>query len=363
MTRIYKQQNVLEAAKERIKWIFDNFENVSVSVSGGKDSSVVFDLCHKEAVKRNRIIECFFLDEEAIYKTSMDIVRAQMNCSNVIKKWYQLPIKHFNATSYTQDFLYCFNGKDEPLHGYQLDSIRSCKYTEEGGNRFYGFLKWYPATFKVKTALVVGLRSAESLNRYRAVTKNASIDGINWSTKTDNQLVHNLYPIYDWGFDDIWRYIYDNNVNYSKIYDYQFAKNYHKTEMRVSSLLHEMSFKSLVDLPEFEPETYDKLCSRIEGVNTARIYAKEKLMYSVDKLPNKFADWISYKNFLLENHPNKKYKEIYKNKFKNQPINNDVAKQQVRQILINDWENTAIQIDTEKQEKRQQNKQKWLKIL
>ena len=62
MTRIYKQKNVFEAAKERIKWIFDNFENVSVSVSGGKDSSVVFDLCHKEAVKRNRIIECFFLD-------------------------------------------------------------------------------------------------------------------------------------------------------------------------------------------------------------------------------------------------------------------------------------------------------------
>lgn len=363
MKRIYKQKNVLEAATERIEWIFDNFENVSVSVSGGKDSCVIFDMAHKEAIKRNRQIECFFLDEEAIYKSSVEIVRHQMDKPNVIKKWYQLPIKHFNATSYNDDFLHCFNGIDEPIHGYQEDSIRSCEYTENGGDRFYGFLKWYPTTFTEKTALIVGLRSNESLNRYRAVTKNPSIESVNWSTKTDNPLVHNLYPIYDWGFDDIWRYIYDNDVKYSKIYDFQFAKDYKKEEMRVSSLLHEMSFKSLVDLPEFEPDTYEKLCDRISGVNTARIYAKEKLMYAVDKLPKGYKDWIEYRNFLLENYPNEKYKAIYTKKFKHQPINNDVAKQQVRKMLINDWEDTAIQIDTDQEEKRKQTKQKWIDIL
>jgi len=361
--RTYKKQNVLDAAKERISWIFDNFTNVSVSVSGGKDSCVIFDLVHNEAVKRNRKIECLFLDEEAIYQSSVDIVRNQMDKPNVVKKWYQIPIKHFNSTSYNNDYLHCFNGIDEPLHGYQPDSIRSCEYTDNGGDRFYGFLEWYPKQFKESTALIIGLRSQESLNRYRAVIKNPSIEGVNWSTKTKNTLVHNLYPIYDWGFDDIWKYIYDNNVKYSKIYDCQFAKEYPKQEMRVSSLLHEMSFKSLVDLPEFEPETYQKLCDRIEGVNTARIYAKEKLMYKVDKLPKGYKNWIEYRDFLIENYPNKKYKSIYERKFKNQPNNNDVAKQQVRKLLINDWEDTAIQIDLKKEEKRIEKKQKWTNIL
>lgn len=361
--RIYKQDNVLVATQKRVEWIFDNFEHISVSVSGGKDSCVIFDLVHKEAIKRDRLIDCLFIDEEAVYESTVDIVRCQMDKPNVIKKWYQVPIKHFNATSYNDDYLNCFEKGREPIHGYQTDSIRSCEYTDNGGDRFYGLIKWIPKQFNKKTALIVGLRSQESLNRFRAVTKNPSIDGINWSTKTTNHLVHNLYPIYDWGFDDIWKYICDNNVKYSKIYDWQFAKEYPKQEMRVSSLLHEMSFKSLVDLPEFEPETYQKLCDVIQGVNTARIYAKEKLMYKTDSLPKKYNNWVEYRDFLLNNYPNKKYKLIYDKKFKSQPNNNDVAKQQVRKMLINDWEDTAIQIDKHKEEKRIEKRKKWIDKL
>ena len=33
----YKEDNVLEAARQRIAYIFDEFENIIVSISGGKD--------------------------------------------------------------------------------------------------------------------------------------------------------------------------------------------------------------------------------------------------------------------------------------------------------------------------------------
>ena len=39
----YLDKDVLTAARERISYIFDNFEKIIVSVSGGKDSTV---LCH-----------------------------------------------------------------------------------------------------------------------------------------------------------------------------------------------------------------------------------------------------------------------------------------------------------------------------
>ena len=42
--KMYLNKTVFDAAKERISWLFDNFENVIVGVSGGKDSTVVLNL-------------------------------------------------------------------------------------------------------------------------------------------------------------------------------------------------------------------------------------------------------------------------------------------------------------------------------
>ena len=56
--------DVLTAAKERISWTFDNFENIYCSFSGGKDSTVMTHLICEEARKRNRKIGLFFLDWE-----------------------------------------------------------------------------------------------------------------------------------------------------------------------------------------------------------------------------------------------------------------------------------------------------------
>ncbi len=109
--------------------------------------------------------------------------------------------------------------------------------------------------------------------------------------------------------------------------------------MRVSSLIHEKSFKSLVELPEFEPKTYDKLLKRIDGIMVGNIYGQDDKMLKVRKLPKNFVDWKAYRDFLLETYPDEHKKQIFIKRFSKHLNNNYVARQQCRQLILNDYEN------------------------
>ncbi len=98
-SKIYLDVDVLTKAKERISLMFDEFENIVVSVSGGKDSSTMFNLVYQEAQKRNRKINVFFLDQEAEYQSTIDIIEHIFQ-HNINPYWYQIPLYLTNATSY-----------------------------------------------------------------------------------------------------------------------------------------------------------------------------------------------------------------------------------------------------------------------
>lgn len=61
----YQSCNVLTATRDRISKVFDEFEKIYVSFSGGKDSSVMTHLVIEEAIKRNKIVGLLIIDLEA----------------------------------------------------------------------------------------------------------------------------------------------------------------------------------------------------------------------------------------------------------------------------------------------------------
>jgi predicted phosphoadenosine phosphosulfate sulfurtransferase len=170
-----------------------------------------------------------------------------------------------------------------------------------------------------------------------------------------------FYPLYDWNFHDVWKYIYDNKLRYSKIYDFMHKKGMGIQEIRVSSLIHEKSFKALVDLPEFEPKTYDRLLKRIKGISVGNLYGKDSRMLKVQKLPKNFKTWIEYRDFLLETYPDPDKKPIFEKRFAKQLNNRYVARQQCRQLILNDYENN-LPIDN-KPDPREALIQKWRELL
>ena len=74
--KLYKSTNVFDEALKRINWLFDEFENIVVGCSGGKDSTVVLNLCLKVAEERNRLpLTVMFIDQEAEWQHTIDYMK------------------------------------------------------------------------------------------------------------------------------------------------------------------------------------------------------------------------------------------------------------------------------------------------
>ena len=85
MKKYNPNKNVLEAAIERIEYIFAHFDHVYFSVSGGKDSSMMVQLADMIASRTNRKFDVFFLDQEAIYKTTADHIEELKQLKSIKK--------------------------------------------------------------------------------------------------------------------------------------------------------------------------------------------------------------------------------------------------------------------------------------
>lgn len=371
LKQVYIPENVLESTRKRIAYIFDEFENIIVSVSGGKDSTTLAHLALTEANRRRRKIGVFFLDEEAVYDSTVKQVDYLMSMfpENTVRLWFQMEFKLTNAVSLTEGQMICWEaGKHKIwMRSKRADSIQHkpwdrAKETIRDRNKGFGFYDVIDnfQHSRCNTAFLVGLRATESMNRWRAVAKNPGYKDVYWCTKMPNECAA-FYPLYDWNFHDIWKYIYDQKLRYSKIYDYMYKKGMGLQEIRVSSLIHEKSFKALVELPEFEPDTYNRLLKRINGISIGNLYGKDRKMLRVQKLPKNFKTWLEYRDFLLQTYPDPGKKPIFERRFARHLNNNHVARQQCRQLVLNDYENN-LPIKNEP-DPREEIKKKWMELL
>lgn len=335
-TAIRGFEDVLTSTKKRISYLFDNFDNIQLSFSGGKDSTVLFHLLNEEAKKRDRKFIVYFQDQEAEYQATIDMVEWAMNQPNVIPLWYQVPIFMTNAASSSQLFLWAWGENEKWVRQKNLISIHEIK--NKYPKRFHKFNLWVGqnlAKMKGRNVSVIGLRAEESPSR-RFVMFGENND-VFWLRQINTP--HRAYPIIDWKFTDVWKYLIEENLKYNKIYDKMYMLGHSLRSMRVSNLIHEQAFRCLTDLQELEPETYEKLEERLQGVHTAAIYGKEGLIYSIKKLPEHFKTWREYRDFLMNtiNHEFRKIFEWQWTRLKH--INDeDCFKYQCKRILMCDWE-------------------------
>ena len=347
--RIFLEENVFEAALERTRYLFDEFENIMVCVSGGKDSTVVFNLCKIVAKEKNKLpLKVLFLDQEAEWQSVVDHVREIMTDPDVEPYWVQCPIVLKNATSIGEPFLKCWEEGADWMRPKESFSIKENKF---GTERFHpiwaNILRHYFP--KQKACYIVGMRAEESPARLTGLGSGVTYKHITWGAKKHTDQ-YNYYPIYDWSIQDFWKAIHDNNWSYCKVYDEFYKKGIPLKQMRVSNLHHETATHALFYLQELEGDTWDKLVMRLKGINQTRHLSKSD-MFQIKVLPPMFNDWIEYRDYLIEHlTAYDEHKEIFRKKFLKMDKDfddmlhkEDLYKRQCNTVLANDIDFTKLE--------------------
>ena len=315
MIRVYKNTDVYTATNERIDFIFNNFERVYLSFSGGKDSGIMLNMVI-DYMRRNNItkkIGVQILDNEANYSHSLTfmhtIIRANLDLLDVY--WCCLPIVlPCSISSYAVDWC-CWGVADEDrwvrpmptddyvvnIHNHPFDFfIEDMPY-----DAFWdGFAEWYS---QGKTcANLIGIRTSESLNRYRAIMNEDKVmlKGKPW-TKKNTEHSYNVYPIYDWRTDDVWIANDKFEWEYNHLYDIFYKAGVPVSMMRVASPFMSEAKSSLSLYRVIDPDCWARLCARVSGANFIATYGKQ-LNYNTFKLPPGHT-WKSFVKFLIETLP------------------------------------------------------------
>ena len=325
----YVDKNVYDAAKERIKFVFSNFERVYVSFSGGKDSSVLLHLC-LEYVRKHKMkckLGVLFVDLEGQYSITIDFVGKMLreNADIIEAYWCCLPLTLRNAVSVFQPFWTCWDAehRDKWVREYPdfpgLITERNNPFPffrrqMEFEEFVFEFGKWY--SNGKKTACLVGIRSDESLNRYRTIKSRSKImiNGRNWTTKTAKN-VYNAYPIYDWTVKDVWVANAKFGWPYNRLYDMLYKAGVPLASQRICQPYGDDQRKGLNLYRAIEPDTWARVVNRVSGANFGNIYCGNRILgYRNVKLP-KGHTWKSYCKMLLATLPEELARH-YRKKFK-----------------------------------------------
>lgn len=314
-----RQPNVYEAVQGRLKVIFDHFDYVYVSFSGGKDSGLLLNLCI-DYIRRNapgRKLGVFHMDYEVQYRQTTDYVLRTLEKDRDILDVYHccVPFKVSTCTSMFQTYWRPWEKNKQPL--WVRNMPEGCMKADDFDffsddlwdyDFQYLFAPWLKSRKKChRVCALIGIRTQESFNRWRAIHSSKNyrhFQNHKWTHKLGCN-IYNAYPLYDWKASDVWiangRFRWD----YNRLYDLYYQAGVPLHRQRVASPFISQAISALSLYRAIDPDMWGKMIGRVNGVNFAGIYGKTKAMgWKSITCPEGFS-WKQYMYFLLDTLPEK----------------------------------------------------------
>jgi predicted phosphoadenosine phosphosulfate sulfurtransferase len=236
--------------------------------------------------------------------------------------WVALPLNLRNAVSAYEPQWCCW----EP--GREADWVRQPEPTSVTNERHFPFFRrrmefeefvpafgdWYGGG--QMCACMVGIRTDESLNRWRTIAggKKSSFGGRQWTTMVSPTLV-NVYPIYDWSVEDIWTFHGKTKLPHNALYDRMHLAGLTPHQMRICQPYGDDQRRGLWLFHVIEPETWARVVARVNGANAGATYVQESgnIMGNLKISKPAGHTWQSFAMLLIESMP-PTTREHYKDK-------------------------------------------------
>ena len=264
--KIYGTQNVLEAARQRIKNVFANNLPVYLSFSCGKDSlclsHLTLDLILRGEIDAKQLT-IIFIDEEGLYQSMLEAAyrwREKFLRVGAKFEWYCLEVKQvcvIDNLSATESWITWEKSKRDvwmrepppfaimehplvPYPGY-------CNYQTFCVNRTYDGIQ------------MIGLRANESIQRLKSIS----------IIKKEQQ---RQYPIYDWHDTDVWLYIKENNLEFPDAYIRLYEAGVPRQRLRLCNFFGDSSIQGLRWVAETDYELWAKIERRYPNAYLVLLY-------------------------------------------------------------------------------------------
>lgn len=321
MVKEYLEQDVYKALKDRLRFLFEEFDNIYISFSGGKDSglllNILMDFRRQYFPEKN--VGVFHQDFEAQYTVTTEYVeRTFERYQNEAELyWVCLPMATRTALSSYEMYWYPWDDtkkeqwvrempkKDYVIH-MENNPMTTYRYRMPQEDLAKQFGRWYRISHgEKKTVCLLGMRADESLQRYSGfLNKKYGYKQKCWISRQFKD-VWCASPMYDWTAEDVWHANAVFGYDYNRLYDLYYMAGLKVSQMRVASPFNDYSKDSLNLYRVIDPQIWVKLVGRVRGANFASIYGKTKAMgYRNITLPEGYT-WKEYTMFLLDTLPTK----------------------------------------------------------
>lgn len=304
-------EDVYTLAVKRMQHVYERFDHVWVSFSGGKDSTAVLNVALEVArsdpkYARHLPLRVVFFDEEAIPYETEQYVRRVAALPDVNLEWMCLPVQHRNACSRKHPYWWPWAPESQHLWCRPLPP--------EAITTIPGFDAW-PAETRMSipdanglfcqpqrgnTAVLMGIRAQESLTRLRAVRRVAAGEEHNWiiayDGATSRRNAWKVYPVYDWTTQDVWTAPALRGWDYNTSYDNLEMAGISASDQRCSPAFGEEPIRKLYTYATCFPDVWAKMVDRVPGVGSAYRYSTTEL-YGYRTRPEKPAG-MTWPDFL-----------------------------------------------------------------